>query len=314
MKCCFIDEMTQFYSCGFSLGFGLYNAETGEKLSFTKTPYKNIDNISNLADSNLIALSREGKNDVQVWDRCKNSHFLSFCIDPKENIKAIKIRPDVIFIITLGTVYAYSLYNQNKILFFPTNKNTSAFDISPSYSSYLMAVPLENVGSFAFYNYLEAEYPISIVQAFKKPLKNLKFSRDGRFLAASSHDGNKIKIYKVPTGELQATLNLSVTELRTHKIGYIAFNEYGNQLFAQTETNNIYLFDLPVFDILSETESQTNIKPSCTFSPSKKQFWTCFGSELYKMIVITSNNKIIYLNYNKKAKCLEKEKEIHFDV
>ena len=310
IQCCYIDEVHKFFSCGFSNGFGLYNLITGEKLSFTNTPYKSLNLISNLSDSNIIVLMHDGKMDVELWDRCSNSYFFSFLTGTNEGIKAIKLRPDVLFILTESSISAFNLFNQEKLFTLKTTNNIyGAFDVTYSYSSFVFAIPSDNVGSFAIINYLQPQKYISEIQASKKPIKVLKFSRNGKFIAVADTAGDKIMIFQVSNSKHQFTLTMPVG---FHKIYNVSFNEWSNQLFVQTKTGTIYLYNVPISESLNDQDDVIKIKSSCNYSPGKIQFWASFGPELYDLIIIKENCQIVNCKYVKKTNHLEVISEKNF--
>lgn len=278
-----------------------YDAKTLDQLSCTMIPARTVLDVSTIANSNIIAVLAKDANEAQIWDRIGNN--LYFSLRPTYEILSVRLRPDILICICAAQVVIFNLFDTNQLCAIQTAPNPNrVFDMEDSYASVKIVVPGKEVGQLSFYNWLTTK-PYSEIQAFaRKPVKAVRFSKDGKLVAVVSDMSEKVKIFSVRSRTLLAVLLLG----RREKIADVRFDAWATQVFVRTETNTLKLFDVPVMEV--STEARMCVKPLAVFTlPKNRMFWAFFGTNLYEVNIVSCDFVFYRLKWDVATKTLKKD-------
>lgn len=278
------DSSSKFFCLALERVLLFYDGSTLMRRSLTHIPHVNLKDIATIGESNILALLPSTANEIQIWDRRAKSLYFAFRTCYK--IVKIKLHPDVILAICQNEVVVFHLYDTNQLCYIQTYDNPNgAFDFEDNYASQNIVVPSQTLGWVSCINWIDPDHPYSEFKAFDKPIKALRFSKNGKFVAVASDGCKKVRIFSVKTGNALVELKIR----KKHRVREILFDKWVMQVIVVLEKGSIKLYNLPNLDENSKKPPEMILR-SASFKLSKKRrFWTFFGEKLFEINVISED-------------------------
>lgn len=295
------DWSSKFFCLGFERLIAFYDGSSLIRRSLTTLPHPKIAEIATLSDSNIVALLPADANEIQIWDRTARSLYFSF--RPNYKVIGIRLHPDVILAICRKEIVVFHLYDTAQMRYIQTCENPhGAFDFEDNYASHNLVIPSQIVGWVSCMNWINPANPYSHFKAFDKPIKALRFSKNGKFVAAAS-ESKEVRIFAVKTRRLLVALKLS----KKDKVTDIKFDKWTMQVIVVLGRTQIKLYNLPNLDENS-TKASELVLPADSFSLSKnREFWAFFGEKLFDINVVSEDCFMYKLKWDVQTKSIQRD-------
>ncbi|KAJ3452146.1 wd-repeat protein interacting with phosphoinosides wipi -related [Anaeramoeba flamelloides] len=283
---------------------------------------KKLKFVEILGSSNVLCyVSEKYPKSVFVWDDIEKKELME--VQQKTNVCSIRINLNTLIVLTETSIIMYQLSDLSIVNYYSTMKNPKGIiSVKENLQDELEMIAIfdDKIGFVRVVNYTEKNPFNRSFQAFEEPLGGLKFNNSGRYLAVSTSNGKRIRIFESKSGICLLQL---IVGNKDADIYSMSFSRDHNFFVITSSNGSLQLFELP-FD-LKDSSNRTKERNGISFGKHGQKLQKCIinyklqNSSTNKisfvfdeLILVATNGWYYRFLVNPEKKTIKEQEENHF--
>ena len=247
-----LNQERSCFACGTENGFLCYNVEPLSQLLRQDIPdCGGIGKVYMLNRTNIVAFVGNGKHlkypksRLVIWDASLKTAVLDFSFSAP--VLNVKLRKDLLVVVLLSKLYAYSFPNDQKLLFSCTTRDNvqGICEIASSLDIQWCAFPGPKAGSIQLVNLNVRQLGVSsspcIINAHQHEIACVALNQSGTLVATASKKGTLIRVYEIKSKRQTIELRRGADPAALYCINFSADSAY---LCASSDKGTVHIFAL----------------------------------------------------------------------